>query len=120
MTDGPTGRVRMGHLVFPIVFLSMYFGNILLRVAYALAAGSDASLDGLTDKILSECGAVSGVLCAGIGYLAIQNAKSRAGWEKDRSDMMQVNSSLSTALGSLSVAHGELRGIVLTLQAKRD
>lgn len=77
-------------------------------------------LTGLSERLLSQCGLVTAVLFAGIVWLALQLAKTRAGWETDRSGMLKMYDTQNTAYENLATSHAKLEGMLLALQSRRD
>lgn len=83
---------------------------IVHREAVADAIGE------LPDRILSQCGLVSGLLVAAVIWLAVQLAKTRAAWETDRQGMKDVIEDLNTSYNNLAVSHAKQEGILLALR----
>jgi len=73
----------------------------------------------LPERILNQCGIASGLLISGVIYLALQLAKTRAGWEADRSGMMRIIEGQNDAYETLAASHAKMEGILLALQASR-
>ena len=83
----------------------------------------------LFSKVLSECGLISGVFFFLACAFAWQLAKTRAAWEADRANTeklregdranaMKILADSNQAYDKLAVAHAELRGRFLTIQAR--
>ncbi len=70
----------------------------------------------LPDRIISQCGLVSGLLVAAVVYLAVQLAKTRAGWEQDRANMMNVIRAHEASYTNMAASHAKLEGMLLTLR----
>lgn len=95
---------------------------ILILPTAALAAvqpyiGSDL-MNELPEKILNQCGLVAGLLVSAVVYLALQIAKTRAGWETDRTNMMKIIEGQNDAYEALAVSHAKLEGIILAIQTR--
>ena len=73
----------------------------------------------IPDRILTQCGLASGLLVSAVIYLALQLAKTRAGWESDRSGMMRIIEGQNDAYETLAQSHAKMEGILLALQASR-
>lgn len=72
----------------------------------------------IPEKIFSQCGLVAVLLVVGILYLAAQLAKTRAGWEADRTRLMQVIGSQNTSYDNLALSNARLEGIMLAFQQR--
>jgi hypothetical protein len=67
-------------------------------------------------KLLSQCGIVTAILVIGIVWLALQLAKTRADWEKDRAGMMKMYAELISAGEKTSVSLGTIQGMLIAVQ----
>lgn len=79
--------------------------------------GADIISD-LPERIINQCGVVSGLLISAVIYLALQIAKTRAGWESDRSSMMKIIEGQNDAYEALAVSHAKLEGLIIAFQAR--
>lgn len=98
---------------FNLLFVAMVF--------FACGVGGAAfaeSISDIPDKVLSQCGLVSGLLVAAVIWLAVQLAKTRAAWEADRGTMTNIIEDLNTSYGNLAVSHAKQEGILLALRGK--
>lgn len=88
----------------------------LLAVVPTIAMAD--SISDIPDRVLSQCGLVSGLLASAVVWLAVQNAKTRAAWETDRSALTNIIEDLNTSYNNLAVSHAKQEGILLALQRK--
>lgn len=100
--------------------LNWYVSSVLFGLLFGSAnrAMADAISD-IPDKILSQCGLVSGLLVAAVIWLAVQNAKTRAAWEADRAGMREIIEDFTQSYNNLAVSHAKQEGILLALKAQK-
>lgn len=93
--------------------------NYLALVAVAVEPTSKMDIPGLSDlpaRLLSQCGLVTAVLVIGIVWLAVQLAKTRAGWETDRAGMMKLYAEQNAAYDKIAASHNKLEGMLYGLR----
>lgn len=81
-------------------------------------ANADVFAD-LPEKILSQCGLVTGLLVAALVWTTRQLAKERADREAERAQLMQVIRAQNTSYDNLAVSHAKLEGILLAANKRR-
>lgn len=69
--------------------------------------------------ILSQCGAVSGVLILCILYLMKENARARTGWEKDRATALENAKEQGRARLELEISKARLETVVQVTSHQR-
>lgn len=72
----------------------------------------------LTERILSQCGIISGVFIVAIVWLALRLVKTMAAWQEDRASMLKLYDAQNDAYEKLAVAHAEIKGMLLAVQAR--
>lgn len=75
-------------------------------------------LSEIPEKILSQCGLVSALLVIAVIWLTIQLAKTRASWEQDRSEMMDIARLQNESFDNLVVSNAKLEGMLLAFQRR--
>jgi hypothetical protein len=80
-----------------------------------------ALVPGLSDlpaKIFSQCGLVAGILVVAVVWLALQLAKTRAGWEADRAGLLKMVSDTNDSYDRIAIAHARIEAVLIAVQAR--
>jgi hypothetical protein len=80
-----------------------------------------ALIPGLSDlpaKLLSQCGLVSAVLIVAVVWLALQLAKARDGWEKDRAGMLKMMAEQNSAYDKIAISHAKIEAVLFSMHAR--